>query len=119
MDPQPHRILNNMHVRVSVCRYRNGEPVVTSLMDPQSHRILLDGDQRLFFLRIVHNKNSKKDVGTYYCNATNIHGSAISRNATLKLSGQLSVCLSVCWFVCLGFIIQYPFLHVHALELCI
>ncbi|XP_076457798.1 roundabout homolog 2-like isoform X2 [Babylonia areolata] len=65
--------------------YRNGERVVTSAENPSSHRMLLNNGQ-LFFLRIIHNKNSKPDVGSYYCNATNVHGSAISRNATLQLA---------------------------------
>ncbi|KAK2169986.1 hypothetical protein LSH36_5g08023 [Paralvinella palmiformis] len=50
--------------------YRNGKPVITADENPQSHRMLLPSGQ-LFFLRIIHNKNSKPDVGTYYCNATN------------------------------------------------
>ncbi|KAL8616173.1 hypothetical protein ACOMHN_066659 [Nucella lapillus] len=65
--------------------YRNGERVVTSAENPSSHRMLVNGGQ-LFFLRIIHNKNSKPDVGNYYCNASNVHGSAISRNATLQLA---------------------------------
>ena len=68
--------------------YRNGERVVTSAENPSSHRMLLSNGQQLFFLRIIHNKNSKPDVGSYYCNATNVHGSAISRNATLQLAGE-------------------------------
>ncbi|XP_041372950.1 roundabout homolog 2-like isoform X3 [Gigantopelta aegis] len=65
--------------------YRNGRVVVTSSENPQSHRMLLNTGQ-LFFLRVIHNKNYKPDVGVYYCNATNIHGSAISRNATLEIA---------------------------------
>ncbi|KAK6168335.1 hypothetical protein SNE40_020892 [Patella caerulea] len=65
--------------------YLNGKPVITSPENPSSHRMLLPSGQ-LFFLRIIHNKNSKPDVGVYYCNATNIHGSAISRNATLEIA---------------------------------
>ncbi|PVD27655.1 hypothetical protein C0Q70_12822 [Pomacea canaliculata] len=65
--------------------YRNGERVLTAADSPSSHRMLLNSGQ-LFFLRIIHNKNAKPDVGVYYCNATNIHGSAISNNATLQLA---------------------------------
>ncbi|XP_048254248.1 roundabout homolog 2-like isoform X2 [Haliotis rufescens] len=65
--------------------YRNGRRVVTSPENPSSHRMLLNNGQ-LFFLRVIHNKNYKPDVGVYYCNATNIHGSAISRNATLEIA---------------------------------
>lgn len=68
--------------------YRNGERVLTAADSPSSHRMLLNSGQ-LFFLRIIHNKNAKPDVGVYYCNATNIHGSAISNNATLQLAGRL------------------------------
>ncbi|CAL1527760.1 unnamed protein product [Lymnaea stagnalis] len=64
--------------------YRNGEKVITNKDDASSHRLLLTGE--LFFLRIIHSKNQKPDVGTYYCNATNVHGSAISRNATLQIA---------------------------------
>ncbi|XP_055865507.1 roundabout homolog 1-like isoform X5 [Biomphalaria glabrata] len=64
--------------------YKNGEKVNTSKDDPASHRLLLPGE--LFFLRIIHSKSLKPDIGTYYCNATNIYGSAISRNASLILA---------------------------------
>ncbi|XP_064595276.1 roundabout homolog 1-like isoform X2 [Liolophura sinensis] len=64
--------------------YRNGRKVVTSEQDPSSHRLLLD--DQLFFLRIIHNKNNKPDIGVYYCKATNIHGSVVSRNATLEIA---------------------------------
>ncbi|XP_012946586.1 roundabout homolog 2 [Aplysia californica] len=85
--------------------YRNGQKVTTDKDDSNSHRLLLSGGSELFFLRIIHTKNLKPDVGTYYCNATNIHGSAISRNASLEIAGEsLFVCLFVrlfvCWLVC-------------------
>ena len=68
--------------------YRNGEPVVTANENPSSHRMLLPSGQ-LFFLRIIHNKNSKTDVGVYHCNATNPQTgeSVISNNATLQIAG--------------------------------
>ncbi|XP_059143343.1 roundabout homolog 1-like isoform X3 [Physella acuta] len=66
--------------------YRNGQKVTTNKDDPSAHRLLLDNGNQLFFLRIIHSKTLKPDVGTYYCNATNIHGSAISRNATLQIA---------------------------------
>ena len=70
--------------------YRNGLPVVTANENPASHRMLLPSGQ-LFFLKVIHNKNSKPDVGTYYCNATNpdTHISVISRSARLEIASQL------------------------------
>ncbi|KAK3587010.1 hypothetical protein CHS0354_016990 [Potamilus streckersoni] len=65
--------------------YRNGELVETNRENPMSHRMLLDNGQ-LFFLRVIHTKSNKPDVGVYYCNATNVHGTAISRNATIKIA---------------------------------
>jgi len=71
--------------------YRDGLPVTTANENPSSHRMLLPSGQ-LFFLRIINNKNSKPDVGTYYCNATNPQTgvSAVSRNATLQIAGRWS-----------------------------
>ena len=68
--------------------YRNGQPVVTANENPSSHRMLLPSGQ-LFFLRIIHNRNSKSDVGVYHCNATNPQTgvSVISNNATLQIAG--------------------------------
>jgi hypothetical protein len=72
--------------------YRNGQPVITANEDPSSHRMLLPSGQ-LFFLRIIHNKNQKPDIGVYYCNATNPETkvSVISRNATLEIAGESSI----------------------------
>ena len=77
--------------------YRNGRPVSTANENPSSHRMLLPSGQ-LFFLRIIHNKNNKPDVGVYYCNATNTRTgrSTISRNATLEIAGELIVILFIC-----------------------
>jgi len=71
--------------------YRDGLPVTTANENPSSHRMLLPSGQ-LFFLRIINNKNSKPDVGTYYCNATSPRtgASAVSRNATLQIAGRRS-----------------------------
>ena len=68
--------------------YRNGQPVVTANENPSSHRMLLPSGQ-LFFLRIIHNKNSKSDVGVYHCNATNPQSgvTVLSNNATLQIAG--------------------------------
>jgi len=68
--------------------YRNGQPVITANENPSSHRMLLPSGQ-LFFLRIIHNKNGKSDVGVYHCNATNPQTgvSVISNNATLQIAG--------------------------------
>ena len=69
--------------------YRNGHPVVTVPDDASSHRMLLPSG-KLFFLRVIHNKNNKPDVGVYYCNATNPETkvSVLSNNATLEIAGQ-------------------------------
>lgn len=71
----------------SITWYRNGERVETNKDDPLSHRMLLDKGQ-LFFLRVIHSKNNHQDIGEYYCNATNIHGSAISRIANIQIAGK-------------------------------
>ncbi|VDI07959.1 roundabout, axon guidance receptor 1 [Mytilus galloprovincialis] len=65
--------------------YRNGRKVETTPENPFSNRMIFP-DGKLFFLSVVHNKKDKTDVGVYYCNATNIHGTAISRNATLSIA---------------------------------
>ncbi|WAR04203.1 ROBO2-like protein [Mya arenaria] len=65
--------------------YRNGELVETTRDDLLSHRMLFDNGQ-LFFLRVIHNKNNQNDIGIYYCNATNIHGSAISDAANIQIA---------------------------------
>ena len=69
--------------------YRDGVPVVTANENPSSHRMLLPSGQ-LFFLRVIHNKNARPDVGTYYCNATNpdTHVSVVSRSARLAVAGR-------------------------------
>ncbi|XP_062583892.1 roundabout homolog 1-like [Saccostrea cucullata] len=64
--------------------YHNGEKVATIVEDPFSQKMLIEGG-KLFFLRVIHQKD-KSDAGVYYCNATNRLGSAISRNATLKIA---------------------------------
>lgn len=64
--------------------YKDGVPVTTAPNDPTSHRIILP-DGSLFFLRAVHGKK-EMDSGIYYCLASNIVGSAYSRNATLEVS---------------------------------
>ncbi|XP_056010134.1 roundabout homolog 2-like isoform X15 [Ostrea edulis] len=65
--------------------YHNGKKVATMDEDPYSQKMLIEGG-KLFFLRVVHNQKDKSDAGVYYCNATNRLGSAISRNATLKIA---------------------------------
>ncbi|XP_053372877.1 roundabout homolog 1-like [Mercenaria mercenaria] len=65
--------------------YRNGQPVETNRENPISHRMLLDNGQ-LFFLRVIHSKNNHPDIGEYYCNATNIHGSVTSKTANIQIA---------------------------------
>lgn len=69
--------------------YHNGRKVKTMDEDPYSQKMLIEGG-KLFFLRVIHQKD-KSDAGVYYCNATNILGSAISRNATLEIAGNLEI----------------------------
>ncbi|XP_069115422.1 roundabout homolog 2-like isoform X5 [Argopecten irradians] len=64
--------------------YHNGQRVITYPENPSTPKMLIE-DRKLFFLSVTHNRK-ESDVGVYYCNATNIHGSAISRNATLKIA---------------------------------
>ncbi|KAK3764604.1 hypothetical protein RRG08_008484 [Elysia crispata] len=72
-----------------VAWYRNGQKVDTG-QGIMKHRLAIKSNDRyeLFFLRIIHEKNNTPDVGNYYCNATNIHGSAISHTASIKLAGE-------------------------------
>ncbi|XP_036359348.1 roundabout homolog 2 isoform X7 [Octopus sinensis] len=65
--------------------YRNGAKVITTDDDSDSNKMLVDGGA-LFFLQVMHSKSHKTDLGIYYCNATNIHGTALSQNATLTLA---------------------------------
>ncbi|GFR81836.1 roundabout homolog 2 [Elysia marginata] len=78
-DPEP-----------TVTWYRNGEKVATEKDEIMKHRLHLQQGKsfQLFFLRIIHDKDNQPDIGNYYCNATNIHGSAISNMAAIKLSGE-------------------------------
>ena len=68
--------------------YKDGVPVSTAPNDPLSHRIILP-DGSLFFLRAVHGRK-EMDSGIYNCIASNIVGSAFSRNATLEVSCKYS-----------------------------
>lgn len=67
--------------------YRNDKPIVTANDNPTSHRMLLPSGQ-LFFLRVIHNRHNKPDVGVYYCNATNPEtgAAAVSRTAILDIA---------------------------------
>lgn len=89
--------------------YRNGEKVITSPENPFSNRMIFP-DGKLFFLSVVYNKKDKTDLGVYYCNATNIHGSAISRNATLSIAGKPIDLLHSPDFTLKLFVISYLFL---------
>ncbi|XP_078326437.1 roundabout homolog 2-like isoform X8 [Crassostrea virginica] len=70
--------------RPTITWYHDGRQVKTMEDDPYSQKMLIEGG-KLFFLRVVHQKD-KSDAGVYYCNATNRLGSAISNNATLKIA---------------------------------
>ena len=72
--------------RPTITWYHDGRQVKTMEDDPYSQKMLIEGG-KLFFLRVVHQKD-KSDAGVYYCNATNRLGSAISNNATLKIAGN-------------------------------
>uniref|UniRef100_A0A915HN40 Roundabout n=1 Tax=Romanomermis culicivorax TaxID=13658 RepID=A0A915HN40_ROMCU len=65
--------------------YKDGELLSTAAEESSSHRVLLPSGS-LFFLRVHHGKNPKPDSGVYWCVARNAHGSAQSRNATLKIA---------------------------------
>ena len=68
--------------------YKDGSPVQTAPSDPTSHRIILP-DGSLFFLRAVYSKK-EMDSGMYQCMASNIMGTAISRNASLEVACKYS-----------------------------
>ena len=62
--------------------FKDGELVQTSSQgDPHAHRILLP-DGSLFFLGALRGR----DVGVYWCVATNNYGFVRSRNATLHVA---------------------------------
>ena len=65
--------------------YRDGHLVPTAPSSPKSHRVILPAGS-LFFLRVIQSKK-EQDGGTYWCEATNVVGSAKSRNATLTVAG--------------------------------
>ena len=46
----------------------------------------------LFFLRAAYSRR-ENDGGVYWCNATNIEGSAVSKNVTLTVAGE-KICMS-------------------------
>jgi roundabout axon guidance receptor 2 len=101
--------------------YRNNEPVITANENPSSHRMLLPSGQ-LFFLRIIHNKNNKPDVGVYHCVATNPVNkvSVQSTNATLEIAGKWTKSLDLIDLICFmytGFEIKQNLFGVRELEL--
>ena len=68
--------------------YKDGELVTTAREDPHSHKILLP-DNGLFFLRALHGKK-EKDSGQYWCKASNIAGTVMSRKGNLQVACKLS-----------------------------
>ncbi|XP_071117969.1 hemicentin-1-like [Haliotis cracherodii] len=64
--------------------YKDGKKVLTTREDPLSPKVILLGG-KLFFLRVFHNEEVS-DAGVYYCNATNVFGSTISKYATLQIA---------------------------------
>ena len=75
--------------------YRDGSLVRTAPTDPQSHRILLP-DGSLFFLRAMQSKK-EQDSGTYWCIASNSHGVARSKNATLEIACKYHTFIVKSW----------------------
>ena len=65
--------------------YKDGVPVPTAPSSPKSHRVILPAGS-LFFLRVIQSKK-EQDGGTYWREATNVVGSAKSKNATLTVAG--------------------------------
>lgn len=61
--------------------FKGGEPVVSD-----THRSLLPAGG-LIFLRATHGR-AHSDAGVYWCEATNLYGTARSRNATLHVAGN-------------------------------
>ena len=66
--------------------YKDGQPVPTATSSPKSHRVILPAGS-LFFIRVIQSKK-EQDGGTYWCEATNVVGTAKSRNATLTVAGE-------------------------------
>ena len=72
---------NGQRPQLAIEWFKEGKLVETSSEgDPNAHRILLP-DGSLSFLGAVRGK----DVGVYWCVATNNYGSVRSRNATLQV----------------------------------
>ncbi|XP_064208890.1 roundabout homolog 1-like isoform X2 [Anguilla rostrata] len=65
--------------------YKDGERVETDRDSPRSYRMLLPSGS-LFFLRIVHGRRVRPDVGVYVCIARNYLGEAVSHNASLEVA---------------------------------
>ena len=57
----------------------------------QSHRVILPSGS-LFFLRAAYSRR-ENDGGMYWCNATNIEGSSLSKKVTLTVAGE-KICLT-------------------------
>ncbi|PAV85388.1 hypothetical protein WR25_09827 [Diploscapter pachys] len=66
--------------------FKDGQPVLTSKEQMNSHRIVLDTGA-LFLLKVNSGKNGKDgDAGSYYCVAKNEFGEAKSNEGSLKLA---------------------------------
>ena len=88
-EPETLNCIAEGDPKPTITWYQNGEQLIFNPDDKFYHRMVLNNGQ-LFFLRVIHTKTNRPDVGTYFCKATNIHGTAYSRNATVRIAGELS-----------------------------
>lgn len=70
---------------------RNGIPLEPEKMESQSRPIILH-EGSLFFLSVMTGKKSLSHEAVYSCLARNSVGTAISRNASLHIAGDIVCC---------------------------
>ena len=86
-EPETLNCIAEGDPKPTITWYQNEEKIIFDPDDKFYHRLVLDNGQ-LFFLRVIHTKINRPDVGTYFCTATNVHGIAYSRNATVRIAGE-------------------------------